>query len=183
MPRITLPDGSVRQYDQPVSAAQVAADIGAGLAKAAIGAKIDGELSDLSRIIDHDTKLSIITAIDRKTGESSADSLFLIRHSAAHVMAEAIQRIIPGVQLVYGPPLDTGFYYDMAVPAERPIRAEDFAAIEAEMGKIIAEDRPFTRYEQPVGDGMSKLKGEGSKYKIDNAQRAIDAGSNRLSWY
>ena len=183
MPRITLPDGSVRPYEQPVTAAQVAADIGAGLAKAAIGAKVDGELSDLSRIIDHDAKLSIITAMDRKTGESSADALFLIRHSAAHVMAEAIQRIIPGVQLVYGPPLDTGFYYDMAVPPERPIRAEDFAAIEAEMAKIIAEDRAFTRYEQPVNEGMAKLKGEGSKYKIDNAQRAVDAGSNRLSWY
>jgi threonyl-tRNA synthetase len=183
MPRITLPDGSVRPYDNPVSAAQVAADIGAGLAKAAIGAKIDGELSDLSRVIDHDAKLSIITAIDRKTGESSPDALSLIRHSAAHVMAEAIQRIIPGVQLVYGPPLETGFYYDMAVPAERPIRAEDFVAIEAEMAKIIAEDRPFMRYEQPVTDGMSKLKAEGSKYKIDNAQRAIDAGSDCLSWY
>src|SRR6185503_1754711 len=124
-----------------------------------------------------------ITAMDRKTGESSPDALYLIRHSAAHVMAEAIQRIIPGVQLVYGPPLETGFYYDMAVPAERPLRAEDFAAIEAEMAKIIAEDRPFTRYEMPVNDGMSKLKGEASKYKIDNAQRAVEAGSDKLSWY
>jgi threonyl-tRNA synthetase len=183
MPRITLPDNSVREYASPVTAAQVAADIGPGLAKAAIGAKIDGQLSDLSTVIDRDASLGLITAMDRKTGESSPDALYLIRHSAAHVMAEAIQRIVPGVQLVYGPPLETGFYYDMAVPAERPLRAEDFAAIEAEMAKIIAEDRPFTRYEMPVGEGMSKLKGEGSKYKIDNAQRAVEAGSDRLSWY
>ncbi len=183
MPRITLPDNSVREYAAPITAAQVAADIGPGLAKAAIGAKVNGTLCDLSTVIDRDANLALITAMDRKTGESSADALYLIRHSAAHVMAEAIQRIIPGVQLVYGPPLDTGFYYDMAMPAERPLRADDFTAIEAEMAKIIAEDRPFTRYEMPVNDGMSKLKGEGSKYKLDNAQRAIGAGSDSLSWY
>lgn len=183
MPRIKLPDGSVREFQQPVTAAQVAADIGAGLAKAAIGAKVDGEIRDLNTLIDHDAELSLITAMDRKTGESSPEALYLIRHSAAHVMAEAIQRLIPGVQLVYGPPLENGFYYDMAVPAERPIRAEDFETIEAEMAKIIAEDRPFTRYELPVTEGMKKLESEGSKYKIDNAQRAIEAGSDRLSWY
>src|SRR5687768_7786633 len=183
MPRIKLPDGSVREYDKPVTAAQVAADIGAGLAKAAIGAKVNGELRDLNSVIDHDASLSIITAMDRKTGESSPDALYLIRHSAAHVMAEAIQRIIPGVQLVYGPPLETGFYYDMYVPPERPLSSEDFSAIEKEMAKIIAEDRPFTRYEMSAADGMQKLKADRSKYKLDNAQRAIEAGSDRLSWY
>jgi threonyl-tRNA synthetase len=183
MPRIKLPDGSLREYDKPVTARQVAADIGAGLAKAAIGAKIDGKLSDLGTVIDKDAELSIITAMDRKTGESAADALYLIRHSAAHVMAEAIQRIIPGVQLVYGPPVDSGFYYDIFVPPERPLSSEDFAAIEKEMEKIIAEDRPFTRYEMPVDEGMKKLQAEGSKYKLDNAQRAIEAGSDRLSWY
>ena len=185
MIRIKLPDGSVREFpsEKPPTAGEVAASIGAGLAKAAIGAKINGQLGDLSTIIDRDAELSIITAMDRKTGESSPDALFLIRHSAAHVMAEAIQRVIPGVQLVYGPPLDTGFYYDMAVPPTRPIRAEDFVAIEAEMAKIIAEDRPFTRYEMPVDEGMKKLQAEGSKYKLDNAQRAVEAGSACLSWY
>ncbi len=183
MPRITLPDGTVREYASPPTAGQVAADIGPGLAKAAIGAKINGELRDLSTVIDRDASLALITAMDRKTGESLPDALYLLRHSAAHVMAEAIQRIIPGVQLVYGPPLDTGFYYDIAVPPTRPLRAEDFSAIEAEMAKIIAEDRPFTRYEMPVNDGMNKLKGEGSKDKLDNAQRAVEAGSDKLSWY
>ncbi|MCI0675235.1 MAG: TGS domain-containing protein, partial [Phycisphaerales bacterium] len=183
MPRIKLPDGSIRQYDKPVTAAQVAGDIGAGLAKAAIGAKVNGELRDLNSVIDRDADLSIIKSVERGTGESSADALYLIRHSSAHVMAEAIQRLIPGVELVYGPPVENGFYYDMYVPAQRPLSAEDFPAIEKEMEKIIAEDRAFRRYEMPTQEGVKKLKGEGSKYKLDNAQRAIDAGSDRLSWY
>src|SRR5690554_5797125 len=108
MPRITLPDGKVLEFDKPVTAGEVAATIGAGLAKAAIGARIDGELRDLSTVIDHDAKISLITAVDRKTGESSPDALYLIRHSAAHVMAEAIQKLFPGVLLVYGPPVEDG---------------------------------------------------------------------------
>jgi threonyl-tRNA synthetase len=183
MPRITLPDGSVRTYDKPVSAADVARDIGPGLAKAAIGAMIDGELSDLSAPIDHDAQISIITAMDRKTGQSSSEALWLIRHSCAHVMAEAIQRIIPGAQLVYGPPIDNGFYYDIAFPEGKILSADDFGRVEAEMAKIIAEDRPFTRYELPAKAGFEKLRTEGSKYKLDNAQRAIEAGSECLSWY
>ena len=98
-------------------------------------------------------------------------------------MAEAIQRVIPEVQLVYGPALEHGFYYDMAVPDGRPIREDDFTAIEMEMADIIAEDRPFTRYVLVLEDGLSKLRDEGSKYKIDNAQRAAEAGSDTLTWY
>jgi threonyl-tRNA synthetase len=182
MPRITLPDNSVREYSAPVTAAQVAADIGPGLAKAALGAKVDGELRDLGTTIDRDCKLAIVTAKTRD-GKPDPDALYLLRHSAAHVMAEAIQRIVPGVQLVYGPPLEHSFYYDMAVPADRPLRAEDFEAIEAEMAKIVGENRPFTRYEMSSGDGMAKLRAEGSKYKLDNAEKAIGAGSKELSWY
>ena len=182
MPRLTLPDGSIREYPQPVSAAQVAADIGPGLAKAALGAKVDGELRDLAAPIDRDAKLSIVT-LKRRDGSIDPDALFLLRHSAAHIMAEAIQRIVPGAQLVYGPPLDHGFYYDIAMPAERPLSSGDFEAVEAEMAKIVAEDRPFTRYEVPVQQGMEKLRSEGSKYKLDNAERAVAAGSAALSWY
>ena len=182
MPRITLPDGTVRDFDHPVAAAEVAAGIGPRLAKDALGARINGELCDLSSIITDDAELSIVTPT-RRDGEPDPDALSLIRHSCAHVMAEAIQRLAPGVQLVYGPPLDTGFYYDLAVPEGRPLSTEDFEAIEGEMGKIIADDRPFARYELPNDEGMEKLKAEGSKYKIDNAKRAIEAGSQRLSWY
>ncbi len=182
MPRITLPDGSTRDYDAPVTPAQVAADIGPGLAKAAVGARIDGELSDLSAVMEKDATLGIITSKPRDE-QGREDLLFLIRHSAAHVMAEAIQRIVPGAQLVYGPPVENGFYYDIAFPEERPLREGDFEAIEAEMAKIVAEDRAFTRYEMPIEEGMSKLREEGSKYKLDNAERAVEAGSDALSWY
>lgn len=182
MPKIQLPDGSVREYDRAITPAQVAADIGPGLAKAAIGAKIDGVLSDLSTTIDHDAELAIITAKNRD-GQSDPDALYLIRHSASHVMAEAIQRLWPGVQLVYGPPLENGFYYDIYVPEGVTISSDDFPRIEQEMAKIIAEDRPFTRYELPLDEGMARLNAEGSKFKIDNAQRAIEAGAQALSWY
>src|SRR5690606_38910667 len=102
-----------------------------------------------------DATVSIVTA-KRRTGEPDPDALYLIRHSAAHVMAEAIQRLHPGVQLVYGPPVENGFFYDMAVPGDRPLTSTDFEAIEAEMARIVAEDRPFTRYELPAHEGMQK---------------------------
>ena len=157
MPRITLPDGSVREYDAPVSAYDVAADIGPGLAKAALGAKINGELSDLSTVMSNDSELALVTAKTRE-GELDADGLFLIRHSCAHVMAEAIQRIVPEALLVYGPPVDNGFYYDISFPDNRPLSSEDFEAIEKEMRKIISENRSFTRYDLPVAEGMKKLQ-------------------------
>jgi threonyl-tRNA synthetase len=182
MPRITLPDGSVRQYDEPVSASRVAADIGPGLAKAAIGAKVDGQLRDLGSPISTDATLSIVTAGGQNDAPSE-DALFLIRHSCAHVMAEAIQRLFPGTLLVYGPPVDSGFYYDMALPSGAALSSSDFERIEAEMAAIIKENRPFTRYELPLEEGMGKLRKEGSKYKLDNAERAVEAGSRELSWY
>lgn len=180
MPRVTLPDGSIKEFPGPVSALQVAEAIGSRLAKAAVGAKIDGQLADLTATIDRDAHVAIVTEKTRE-GAHDPDALFLVRHSAAHVMAEAIQRIVPGAQLVYGPPLDTGFYYDIAFPEDRPLREGDFEAIEKEMEKIIKEDRAFTRYEMPVGEGLAKLRGEGSKYKIDNAERAIEAMKSQVA--
>ena len=176
MPRITLPDGSVKEFASPVTARQIAEAIGPRLAMAALGCKVDGELRDLSTVLDHDAKLSIITPQTRDK-QADPDALMLIRHSAAHVMAEAIQRIVPEAQLVYGPPLATGFYYDIKFPENRPLKDGDFAAIEAEMKKIIAEDRAFTRYELAPSEGMAKLQREGSKYKIDNAERALKAAA------
>ncbi len=182
MPRVTLPDGSVKEFDGPVSAFDVAMTIGERLAGAAVGAKINGELTDITTTIDTDCELALVTAKTRE-GEPDEDALTLVRHSAAHVMAEAIQRIIPEAQLVYGPPLETGFYYDIAFPEERPLREGDFEAIEKEINAIIKEDRKFTRYDVSADEGMAKLEGEGSKYKIDNAKRALDAGSDSLSFY
>ena len=105
MPVITLPDGTKKTYDAPVTAAQVAADIGAGLAKAALGAKIDGVLCDLGIKISRDAQLAIVTP-KKRDGTIDPDALFLVRHSAAHIMAEAISNLFPGVQLVYGPPVE-----------------------------------------------------------------------------
>ena len=187
MPVITLPDGTKKTYDAPVTAAKVAADIGAGLAKAALGAKIDGVLCDLSTTMSRDAQLAIVTP-KKRDGTIDPDALFLVRHSAAHIMAEAISNLFPGVQLVYGPPVEQGFYYDMAFPAGQIPSADDFTKIEQEMARIVTEDRPFTRFEMNAADGMAKANSEGSKYKIDNAQRACDAakssgGDATLSWY
>jgi threonyl-tRNA synthetase len=174
MPRITLPDGSVKEFPAPVTAKQVAESIGPRLAMAAVGAKINGELRDLSTLIESDAALAIVTPTTRDK-KPDPDALFLIRHSAAHVMAEAIQRIVPDAQLVYGPALEDKFYYDIKFPDNRPLKDADFVAIEAEMKKIIAEDRPFSRYEMFASEGLSKLQDEGNKYKVDNAVRALQA--------
>lgn len=182
MPTITLPDGSQRSYEQPITAARLAADIGPGLAKAALAARIEGAVRDLSSTIDRDCTVALITPRTRDRGVD-ADALQLIRHSCAHVMAEAIAKLFPHARLVYGPPLDTGFYYDISFEGGRAISTEDFPAIEAEMARIIGENRPFTRCEMSLGDGLEKLRAEGSKFKLDNAERAREAGSTMLSWY
>jgi threonyl-tRNA synthetase len=182
MPTITLPDGSQRSFDGPVTPGGVAADIGAGLAKAALGARVDGELVGLDHLITADAEVSLITP-PRGKDACSDDALWLIRHSAAHVMAEAVQSVYPDAMLVYGPPVENGFYYDIALPDGISLSSDDFEKIESHMNEIIKADRPFTRCDLDVDSGMKRLHAEGSKYKIDNAQRAIDGGSEILSWY
>jgi threonyl-tRNA synthetase len=173
MPTITLPDGKTKSFDKPVTGLEVAQSIGAGLAKAALAVKIDGETRDLSTVIDRDAKVALIT--QAKPGQpTSAEALTLMRHSAAHVMAEAIQDVVgKDVLLAYGPPTETGFFYDMYVPAGKTISSELFDKINARMAEIIKEDRPFTRCDIGSGEGLSKLEKEGNKYKLDNAQRAL----------
>src|SRR5215475_10675375 len=162
---VKLPDGSKRDVPDGSSVMQVAESIGKGLAKAAVAGRVDGKVVDLSaKLGPGEHELSILTDRD-------ADALLILRHSTAHVMAEAICRLWPDAQLAYGPPLENGFYYDIALSA--PISANDFGRIEAEMQKIVAENRPFTRYDLPPGPGMERLSKEGNKYKVDNAQRAI----------
>ncbi len=186
MPTITLPDGKTLPFDAPPTGLEVAAKIGPRLAKDALAVKVDGELRDLSSVIDRDAKVDIVT-YKRRDGSINDDALMLLRHSAAHIMAEAIVQIVPGAQLVYGPPLATGFYYDIKFPEDRPLSTTDFANIDAEMKRIVAEDRRFTRYECEPDAGINKLQNEGSKYKIDNARRAIvasaDAPGTTLSFY
>ncbi|HXH14546.1 MAG TPA: threonine--tRNA ligase [Sphingomonas sp.] len=136
--RITLPDGSVREVAPGTTPADVAAAIGPGLAKAALAARIDGQVRDLSRPFEGDTNLALVTARDE------ADALELVRHDLAHVMAEAVQHLFPATQITFGPATDDGFYYDFA-PKERPFTDEDLPAIEAEMRAIIARNEPFLR--------------------------------------
>ncbi|TCQ10769.1 threonine--tRNA ligase [Sphingomonas sp. PP-CC-3A-396] len=136
--RITLPDGSVREVAPGTTPADVAAAIGPGLAKAALAARIDGQVRDLNRPFEGDTALALVTARDE------ADALELVRHDLAHVMAEAVQHLFPGTQITFGPATDDGFYYDFA-PKDRPFTDEDLPAIEAEMRAIIARNEPFVR--------------------------------------
>ncbi|WP_375394185.1 threonine--tRNA ligase [uncultured Sphingomonas sp.] len=141
--RITLPDGSVREVAPGTTPADVAAAIGPGLAKAALAARIDGQVRDLNRPFDGDTDLALVTARDE------ADALELVRHDLAHVMAEAVQHLFPGTQITFGPATDDGFHYDFAPPKidgrDRPFTDDDLPAIEAEMRAIIARNEPFVR--------------------------------------
>jgi threonyl-tRNA synthetase len=191
--KIQLPDGSERDLPEGSSAYDLAASIGEGLAKAAIGARVNGELYDAHRPLPGDCEVAIVTAprLNKKgipsyrDDQHRADALYLLRHSAAHVMAEAIERLWPDTQLAYGPPLDNGFYYDLKL--DTPISSDDFEKIEAEMRKIVEEDRPFCRLEFDIKPGMQRLQSEkkykGNKYKLDNADKAIKGGANSLSFY
>src|SRR5215469_7822398 len=136
MINISLPDGSVRKFDKPVSGADIAAAIGPGLAKAALAVKVAGKLKDLGSIVDHDAKIGIVTSRD-------PDALELLRHDAAHVLAQAVQELYPGTQITFGPATEDGFYYDF-VRAE-PFTPEDFAKIEQRMAEIVDRDLPIKR--------------------------------------
>jgi threonyl-tRNA synthetase len=183
MPTITLPDGKTKSFDKPVSGLEVAQSIGAGLAKAALAIKVDTgggtlETKDLSFLIDRDLKVALITAA--KPGQpTNPEALTLMRHSAAHVMAEAIQDVVgKDVLLAYGPPTDTGFFYDMFVPEGKKLSSDLFDKINARIAEIIKEDRVFTRYEAEADSVLTRLLIEGNKYKVDNAVRATLAGRN-----
>ena len=138
--KISLPDGSVREVEQGATPADVAAAIGPGLAKAALAARVNGELRDLTRPFDGDADLSLVTARDE------AEALELARHDYAHVLAEAVQNLFPGTQITFGPATEDGFYYDFAPPADRgPFTEDDLPAIEEEMRRVIAADAPLVR--------------------------------------
>src|SRR4051794_31830855 len=140
MLKIALPDGSVREMPEGSTPADVAAAIGPGLAKAALAAKVDGEVRDLHRPFESDSSLALITSRDE------ADALELVRHDLAHILAEAVQKLYPGTQITFGPATEDGFYYDFAPTAEHgPFTEEELPAIEEEMRRIIAADEPLLR--------------------------------------
>jgi len=156
MVNITLPDGSQRSFDHAVSVADIAASIGAGLAKAALAGKVDGKLVDTSFQIDHDAKLEIVT-------EKHPDALDVIRHSTAHLLAQATQRLFPDTQVTIGPVIDNGFFYDFA--RKTPFTPEDLDKIEAEMKKIATEGLPVSRSVMGRDEAVSFFRGKNEEYK------------------
>ena len=158
MPVVTLPDGSQKHFAQAVSVAQVAASIGAGLAKAALAGRVDGVLVDTSSMVDHDATLSIVTDRD-------PDGLDIIRHSASHLMANAVQELFPEAQVTIGPVIDDGFYYDFAY--KRPFSTDDLAAIEKRMTEIAAKDLPVHRRVMPRDAAVEHFKRIGEHYKAE----------------
>jgi len=164
---IALPDGSLRQVPRGTTPADIAAAIGPGLAKAALAARVDGELRDLSRPFDGDATLALVTARDE------ADALDLARHDFAHVLAEAVQNLFPGTQITFGPSTDDGFYYDFA-PKDRPFTDEDLPAIEAEMRRVIARNAPLVREVWTRSDLIARWQATGETFKAEWAAELPD---------
>ncbi len=158
MPVITLPDGSVRRFDGPVTGTEIAAAIGPGLARAALAMRVDGKLMDLSAVLDRDASVRFVTRKD-------PEALELIRHDAAHVLAEAVQELFPGTQVTIGPAIENGFYYDFA--RNEPFTPDDFPAIEAKMREIIARNAPFVREEWPREEAIRFFEARGERYKAE----------------
>ena len=158
MPAVTLPDGSQRQFDHPVTVDEVAASIGAGLRKAALAGRVDGKLVDTSFVIDHDVSLAIVTAKD-------ADGLEIIRHSTAHLLAEAVKQLFPDAQVTIGPVIDDGFFYDFSY--KRPFTTEDLAAIEARMTELADKDEKVSRRVMARDAAVEYFKGLGEHYKAE----------------
>ncbi len=158
MIQVTLPDGSQRQYPNPVTVAEVAASIGPGLAKAALAGKVDGKVVDTSFTIDKDSPVAIVTAKD-------AEGLEVIRHSTAHLLAYAVKELFPDAQVTIGPVIENGFFYDFSY--KRPFTLEDLAAIEKRMAELAARDEPVTRRVLPRDEAVAYFKGMGEQYKAE----------------
>ena len=173
--KIALPDGSVREVPAGTTPADIAAAIGPGLAKAAIAARVDGELRDIMRPFEGDATLALITAKDE------ADALELARHDFAHVLAEAVQTLFPGTQITFGPSTDDGFYYDFA-PKDRPFTDEDLPAIEEAMRKIIAADKPLRREVWSRADLIKKWQAEGESFKAEWAGELPEGEELTVYW-
>ncbi len=156
MPSIRLPDGSLRAFDKPVSVAEIAASIGAGLARAALAGRVDGKLVDTSFVIDHDADLAVVT-------EKDADGVEILRHSTAHLLAHAVKELYPDAQVPIGPVIEDGFYYDFSY--KRPFTPEDLAAIEKRMGEIAKRDIKVEREVWNRDKAVEFFKNQGENYK------------------
>ena len=167
MPKVTLPDGSSRDYSQAISIFDVASDIGPGLAKAALAGKVDGELVDTSFIIKKDAELAIVTS-------KSDEALELIRHDAAHVMAQAVQELFPGTQVTIGPAIEDGFYYDFA--RQEPFSLDDLEKIESRMEDIVSRNLLIEREVWERDEAKRVFAEIGEKYKVEIIEDIIPEG-------
>jgi threonyl-tRNA synthetase len=156
MPTITLPDGSQRQFEKPITIAQIAVSIGAGLAKSALAAKVNGQLVDTSTLIENDVQLAIVTDRDQ-------EGLEIIRHSCAHLMAQAVKNLFPKAQVTIGPVVENGFYYDFAY--EKSFTPEDFDQIQTQMEQLAAQDLAVTREVMPREEAIRFFRQKGEEYK------------------
>ena len=159
MVAISLPDGSVRNFDGPVTGAALAADIGPGLAKAALAVKVDGKLRDLMREIEADATVEIVT-------RDHDDALELLRHDAAHVFAEAVQELYPGTQITFGPAIEDGFYYDFY--REEPFTPDDFEAMEKRMQEIVDRDEEIIREIWDREAAIAHFRDAGESFKAEH---------------
>ena len=158
MPDIRLPDGAIKRFDAPVSVAQIAASIGPGLAKAALAGKVDGQLVDTSKVIDHDASIAIVT-------DKDAQGLEVLRHSTAHLLAYAVKSLFPDAQVTIGPVIEDGFYYDFSY--KRPFTPEDLAAIEKKMAELAKRDEPVVRSVMPRDAAVKFFENMGEHYKAE----------------
>ncbi len=167
MPQITLPDGSKRDFEQAVSVMDIAADIGPGLAKATLAGKVDGRLVDAAFVIDDDAEVAIVTGRDE-------EALELLRHDAAHVMAQAVQELYPGTQVTIGPAIEDGFYYDFA--REEPFTPDDLVEIEKRMHEIVKRDLPIVREVFDRDEAKRVFDDIGESYKVQIIDEIIPEG-------
>ena len=174
MIRVSLPDGSVRDVARGTTPADIAAAIGPGLAKAAIAARVNGELRDIGRPFEGDSELALVTSRDE------ADALDLARHDFAHILAEAVQALFPGTQITFGPSTDDGFYYDFA--PQRPFTEDDLPAIEAKMREIIAADKPLRREVMSRADLIARWSAEGETFKAEWAGELPEGEELSVYW-
>ena len=156
--KVTLKDGSVKEYAQAMSVIDIAKDLSEGLARAACAGEVDGEVVDLRTVVDHDAAVNILTAKDEK-------GLAALRHTTSHVMAQAVKRLYPNTKLAIGPSIADGFYYDMEF--ETPLTSDDFEKIEAEMKKIVKEDLKIERFTLPREKAIEFMKEKEEPYKVE----------------
>ncbi|MCB2085603.1 MAG: TGS domain-containing protein, partial [Sphingomonadaceae bacterium] len=175
--KISLPDGSVREMERGSTPADVAAAIGPGLAKAAIAARVNGELRDINRPFEGDAELALVTSRDE------VDALELARHDFAHVLAEAVQSLFPGTQITFGPATEDGFYYDVKAPEGRePFSMDDLPAIEEEMRRIIRADKPLRREAWSRQQLIDKWEADGESFKAQWARELPENEELTVYW-